>query len=92
MTLDQAGRIQRLMPGRTEPEETIKIKGVNPDPKLVQVLLCLQCLVSTYIVHTLLFKYDYCLSYDTSKLALIEFQTEIQIKNEEAVCPYEFPC
>ena len=48
MTLDQAGRIQRLMPGRPGPEETIKIKGVNPDPKLVQVLLCLQCLVSTY--------------------------------------------
>ena len=28
MTLDQAGMIQRLMPGRPEPEEIIKIKVV----------------------------------------------------------------
>ena len=47
MTLDQAGMIQRLMPGRQEPEETIKIKGVNPDPELVLVLHCLQSLVCT---------------------------------------------
>ena len=41
-------------------------------------------------LHTLLFKCHYCLSYDTSKLAVIEFQTEIQIRNEKVVCSYEF--
>ena len=49
MILDQPGQRQRLMPGKPEPEETTKIRGVNPDPELVLVLLCLQCLVSTLV-------------------------------------------